>query len=323
MEKLDAMFESTDVQENDPGFSVDIPDTVDAKEMVKNQTQENTVQQTNELDDLDTDQPKKKKGSVLPLVIIGVIFVIIVLVAVLVLNNRKKAQLAAEQARIEQEEQERALRELEEQSMDVPEFENPDDVHVSMYTEEQKQVLRSYGLNADEIQKMEDNTMSYDQVVSELREAIYKRYQDIAKEAFKDLNHEGIPGEGQWLVEGYENLEGKLNEYTDNVSYQKMPVYGLQCYLKIWTSNKLDKPNEYVYWNVAPDIYNALEQEGSIKVTYNYIWTDTKNGYFVYDIKLAEDDDITRRKIDKWWDDYSKRKDLLNSMPAGIVQNVQ
>ena len=163
---------------------------------------------------------------------------------------------------------------------DLPDFvteediENPTEPEEFKYTDEQKELLRSYGFTGTDIENFERDQFDPNEAVKRviaLREAaeanIWKEYYAGRGKRFKRLENLTYFGNKPRKVPKgavdstyYEQL---------NVDYEKVPLYGGQCFLKIILKDR----GTNAFMCIEPDRWRQLKKKGNIVVgiTYSFI----------------------------------------------------
>lgn len=163
---------------------------------------------------------------------------------------------------------------------DLPNFvteddiENPTEPEDFRYTEDQKELLRSYGFTGTDIENFErdqfDPNEAVKRVIALRQEAeanIWKEYYAGRGKRFKRLEEltyfgnkpRSVP-KGTVDSTYYEQL---------NVDYEKVPLFGGQCFLKVILKDR--GANAFMY--IEPDRWRQLKKKGNIVVgiTYSFI----------------------------------------------------
>jgi hypothetical protein len=163
---------------------------------------------------------------------------------------------------------------------DLPDFvteddiENPTEPEEFKYTDEQKELLRSYGFTGTDIENFEHDQFDPNEAV--------KRVIALRKEAEANIWKEFYAGRGK-KFKRLENLtyfgnkprkvpKGTVDStYYEqlNVDYEKVPLYGGQCFLKVILKDR----GTNAFMCIEPDRWRQLKKKGNIVVgiTYSFI----------------------------------------------------
>lgn len=240
-------------------------------------------------------EPAKEKSSVLDnlnpkMLIIGGGCVLLIVIAIIVAfaKPKKEPEVVAEQPVVETPVQEPVtmgwwesdpnwsgfLDEYGNPIMNDPngdfEFEMEDGAFE--YTEEQLMALREAGFTGREIEKYEAEEADADLLIKEAVQA----QRDWAKK----INDSILDKTWSGFTETWLGLDERIdvtdfNEYimvhqeTKNLDYEKIPVRGNQIFIKVYLDDLYHE--DYFFMQVEPNEYSALNSEGNILVTYNYI----------------------------------------------------
>ncbi len=260
-------------------------------------------------------QPKKSNAPIIILIVI-LIAAVGIGILVFVTNAKKKKEAEANELAYRQqlEEESRrmesemaALQTMEtnatQPSQDIVD-EEPIKVKASeFYTEEQMKGLIMAGFKPEEIDSLAEAQVPYENAMYDINKAIQSYYFNKQKEVTNnDDSLYKYTNFGQWKTDLKFGKDSVEKTYKDNVNFEKVPTYGLQVYLKLYLNP--DNKNEFIIWNVDPVLYDSLKETGSLVIEYKYRFREnTDEGYYVYDIKLSDDDDITQGlKLSKLYD---------------------
>ena len=145
------------------------------------------------------------------------------------------------------------------------------------YTAKQIERLRAAGYTGDEIEEAEHNIVPYEQLIAEAEQA--KR--DYIANDLAPLFDETTDEWKHWMKQTwfgleprddmYEFSQGNYTQYsvTDNLDYEKIDVYGNQCFLKVYFDDNVH--DYYFFMTVMPERWCELEDFGNIVITYKYI----------------------------------------------------
>jgi hypothetical protein len=156
------------------------------------------------------------------------------------------------------------LQELEDGS--IPSFQ---------YSMEERELLRTNGFTADDIERYQVEERDPTVLVSEAKEARQRLYDeevkpllDGASPAYKELESMTWLGTGEMDPVILSNQEGSYEEWygTYNCDYIKVKPMGSQLFIKL----DLAEFDESIFMTVTPKRYNELSQSGNIVVVIEF-----------------------------------------------------
>lgn len=188
--------------------------------------------------------------------VVGLVAVVLVLVLVLVFNDASSSE------------------------DDLPDFvteediENPTEPEEFKYTEEQKESLRAYGFTGTDIENLERDQFDPQEAIRRVKvlreeaeaETLTKFYAGRSKEFKRLENLTYFGNKPRKVPKG--TVDSTYYEQL-NVDYEKVPVYGSQCFIKL----KLKDRGTNAFMFIEPDRWRQLKKKGNIVVgiTYSYI----------------------------------------------------
>lgn len=234
------------------GSEVDSGVDVEESSSIIDKSQQSTVSDKNVVPEFLANNKKKFIiGGV-----VGLLAIVLILVLVLVFNDASNSE------------------------DDLPDFvteediENPTAPEEFKYTEEQKESLRAYGFTGTDIENLERDQFDPQEAIRRVKilreeaeaETLTKFYAGRSKK-FKRLENLTYFGNAPRKVPKG-TVDSTYYEQL-NVDYEKVPLYGSQCFIKL----KLKDRGTNAFMYIEPDRWRQLKKKGNIVVgiTYSYI----------------------------------------------------